>query len=182
MLRSTIKSASQRALMSAAVLCGLTAWASAATYDFSFNGGGASIANGVIDLEGSFVQNASGTVYWPSNSNGAGTFTSNYESNSSFFTSPTNYYFRFEVLLPSNATDVITLSSTAGQSAILDATNSVSASGSSMAHGAPAPIPGGGLLSFLALCTGLAFRYQRRLQRLDIRRGRDLELITQADA
>ena len=163
-----IKIGSAKALVlvwiSLAVCCGSAAPASAQTYDFSFTGSGVTIMNGILVLSGQYVISASGTLSGVSSSADDGTFQLDSSFNSLYYNTSNNYHLEFDVITtPGGGVDTVDLLSGVNASVVEAGGNPYN--GTSVVTSTPAPIPGSGPLSYLALGLGGLFINRKRLWR-----------------
>ncbi len=133
--------------------------AQAQTFNFTFTGTGAyvgdNILNGVLVVSGGNVTSVSGTFTWAANPAGAGSLAF-FSSTSFAYISPSNFATAFFATAAGGDRDQLALSNGANMSSINDVPSGLFAVGTAtMTAVTPAPIPGAGTLSWLALALGV---------------------------
>jgi hypothetical protein len=162
--------------VSLAVWCGSNAPASAQTYDFSFSSSTDSVS-GSFFVTGTNVTNLQGKIIWPENPSGAGTFL--FATATGQFNNPGDFSIAHTGdVSPSGDLDEVILNSSGGNSGEeFDSTTSEVFFGHNLvvteqAPSTPAPVPGSGPLSYLALGFAGLFISRKRLWRAAAMRPR----------
>jgi hypothetical protein len=148
-----------------AAWCGSAALASAQSYNFSFSSGSDSVIGSFL-VSGTTVTQIQGEVTWPDNLNGAGSFLSTNVNGS--FQNTSGYLIFFATPVSGGDNDAIQIQVPPGQGTDQDFSNGNYFTGNNLEPNStptPAPVPGSGPLSYLAVGLGGLFFYRKRLWR-----------------